>query len=144
MNRNEAVEVLRLLTRPYNVEMDQLLIDVWFNAALAKIDSNEAKRIVLNLVSTQTYMPKPAQFIELRRSQSLQQRQALPPATYEEPSSYGSHYVAAMREDIAQIGKGGTAEPKHSAERWEQCNACRDRDEHIRAHMRTRQQREEF
>lgn len=137
MTRDEAVTVLRLLTRPYNVEVDQVLVEVWFNAALAKIEASQAKAIAMSLIATQTYMPKPAQFVEVHRSQHVAQRQALPPAAHQPPSTYGAHYVAAMREDMARIGKGGTQERLHVAEKWDQCHACRDREEHIRAHMRT-------
>lgn len=139
MTRDEAVTVLRLLTRPYNVEMDQVLVDVWFNAALAKIEASQAKAVAMQLIASQTYMPKPAQFIEVHRSHHVAQRQALPAPEREEPSSYGAHYVAAMREDMARIGKGGTTERKHTAERWDQCHECRAREEHIRAHMRAPQ-----
>lgn len=88
MTKDEAARVMRLICRPYNVAIDDALLQVWWDAALERSDYDTGLSVARDLVKHNTFMPRPAEFNTLMRRRT-------------DP----------MRDSIAAIGPGDSWKP---------------------------------
>jgi hypothetical protein len=77
MTRDEAIRVVKLLAKPHNVSVDAALVDVWFNACLARTDFVDGLAIARELASTARFLPKPVEFTAIAKRRDGADRKPL-------------------------------------------------------------------
>lgn len=116
MNRADAAQVLAILAAPHGFTIEPDTMEVWYQAALERIDADEATAVAVRCVETDERFPTPARFNTvrdvLRRELYEAERQAaaeaegrlLPPVA--PVASHVQQEIAALRTTI------GTAESR--------------------------------
>lgn len=112
MNELEAGRVVKLIARPHNVTVDEELLDVWYNAALATRDYEESLFIARTLTEHCKFMPKPSEFNEIARQRAAPARSKALPApaagrSYDDtPSETKQRILAEMRATREALQRG--------------------------------------
>lgn len=78
MNSEQAMRVLKILCRAHLVTPDASLLDVWYNAALEKVDYGIGLEIARDLAGSKDRMPKPVHFNDLVKARNRHPANQLP------------------------------------------------------------------
>jgi len=125
MNDAQAARVVKFMARTFREEVDELLLEAWFECCLHSVDYDQGMELARELVSTSEYMPRPAHFNELVR----RDRKPLPPERHwldDDDSPLGDNplttpeqaklNIAKLRELLRGVGNG--PQTNHPGATW--------------------------